>query len=73
MATPVLVGSGHWWRVYIQFLDKCEKFDVIVIVIVKIITCRIGDCGVARRRTLYTSGGLQVLGPVATMHLIARR
>jgi len=74
MATPVQVGSGHWWRVYIQFLDICEKFGVIVIVIVivKITTCRIGDRGVARRRTLYTSGGLQVLDPVTTMQLAHR-
>jgi hypothetical protein len=62
VATPVQVGSARW-RAYLQFIDVCEKFRVIVVVVVVvviiIITCRIG--------------GLQVLSPVTTMHLIARR
>lgn len=37
VATPVQVGSGRWWHVYIQFLDVCEKFVVIVKVIVKVL------------------------------------
>jgi hypothetical protein len=48
LATPVQIGRGHRWRVYIQFLDVCEKF-IVIIVIVKVLGSVTIMCLIARR------------------------